>query len=140
MGSKLLPDPLIAAFTFTGYGDSHIEINRQIWTQSVVLLSDTGPVPWAPRLAKDITAEDLAPVIASSAEVLIIGTGTRQVFLPRETMHRLQAGSLTQGIPRGIEVMSTPAACRTFNLLAAEGRRVLAAVLVQAQPPSEIAL
>lgn len=140
MGSKLLPDPLIAAFTFTGYGDSHIEINRQVWTQSVVVQSDTGPVPWAPRLAKDITAEDLAPVIASSAEVLIIGTGSRQVFLPRETMHRLQAGTLAQGIPRGIEVMSTPAACRTFNLLAAEGRRVLAAVLVQAQPHSEIAL
>jgi uncharacterized protein len=137
MGSKLLPDAVLSAYSFTGYGDSHVEINRQVWKHSVIVQSHLGPIAWEPSTSADICADHLQAIAESDAEVLIIGTGSRQVFLPRDTLQVLHARKGPHGVPRGIEVMSTPAACRTFNLLAAEGRRVLAAVLIASQPQLE---
>jgi len=68
--------------------------------------------------------EDALPDLASDApEVLLVGTGARLRFLPRETIAPL----LAVGI--GVEVMDTQAAARTYNILMAEGRRVVAALI-----------
>lgn len=78
---------------------------------------------WAPDDVADLDAGHFAPVLEQEPEVVIIGTGERQRFLPQELMMAF----LGQGV--GAEVMSTPAACRTFNILVSEGRKVVAALL-----------
>jgi len=70
----------------------------------------------------DLAAVDA--VLALQPEVVLLGTGETQQFPPREAM----AALLSRGI--GIEVMGNAAACRTYNLLASEGRRVVAAILL----------
>ncbi|MFZ9315285.1 MAG: Mth938-like domain-containing protein [Burkholderiaceae bacterium] len=132
MGSKLQADPLFAAFTFTGYGSRYVEINRQAWGQSVIVQTDAAPVAWGPAVVSGITPADLQQLTDTQAEVILIGTGDRQVFLPAPLLGPLRTMKGYRGLPVGLEVMSTQAACRTFNLLAAEGRRVVAAVVIEA--------
>ena len=71
-----------------------------------------------------LTADDLAPLLALQPEVILLGTGERQVFPPAAVM----AACLRQGV--GLEVMTNAAAARTFNVLAGESRRVVAGFLL----------
>jgi len=78
---------------------------------------------WAVDSAADLTAAHFAKLAASGAEVVILGTGARAVF---------PHASLTQALMTrriGLEVMDTPAACRTYNILAADGRPVVAGLI-----------
>ncbi|NBO04695.1 MAG: hypothetical protein EBV16_11005, partial [Betaproteobacteria bacterium] len=72
---------------------------------------------------QDISAEDFQPMIEAKPDLVILGTGAQQRFLHP----RLASQIATRGI--GLECMATPAACRTYNILMAEGRKVLAALL-----------
>lgn len=69
--------------------------------------------------------EDLEPILACAEEidVLLVGTGPQIEHLPPATRSTLEAAGL------GVETMSSPQACRTFNVLLGEGRRVALAVL-----------
>jgi uncharacterized protein len=67
--------------------------------------------------------EHFAPVLELDPELVLVGTGATQRFLPAQTTSPL----LQAGV--GFEVMDTAAACRTFNILLAEGRRVVGAFL-----------
>lgn len=79
---------------------------------------------WVSRTATDLDASDMEPLLARSPAVVLLGSGARLQFPSAAVM----AACLTRGI--GIEVMDNAAAARTFNLLANEGRRVLAAFLL----------
>jgi len=80
--------------------------------------------PWRPRHAAELRREDFQPVLALEPEILLLGTGSRLAFpSPSLTVALLQAGI-------GVEVMDTAAACRTYNILLAEERRVAAALLL----------
>jgi uncharacterized protein len=78
---------------------------------------------WAPQSIDELLAEHLAAIAALQPEVILLGTGVRLVFPPAEVLAAVQV----QGI--GIEVMDTAAACRTYNILMAEGRRVAAGLI-----------
>ena len=80
--------------------------------------------PWAATDARLLADTDLAPLLALEPEVILLGSGATQAFPPAATM----AACLSRGI--GIEVMSNAAAARTFNVLAGEGRRVVAGFLL----------
>ena len=82
--------------------------------------------PWPVTDAASMTGADLQPLFDLQPEVILIGTGARQVFPPVEAM----AAALRRGI--GIEVMDNAAAARTHAVLAGEGRRVVAAFIVEA--------
>ena len=71
-----------------------------------------------------LAPEDMAPLLTLNPELILLGTGERQVFPSAAVM----AACLTRGI--GIEVMGNAAAARTFNVLAAEGRRVVAGFIL----------
>jgi uncharacterized protein len=73
----------------------------------------------------ELEAADLEPVVALAPEVLLIGTGVRQVFPAAAVFAALHARRI------GFEVMDTGAACRTYNVLVAEDRRVAAALLIE---------
>ncbi|MGX5729923.1 Mth938-like domain-containing protein [Pseudoxanthomonas beigongshangi] len=100
------------------------KVNDRVLTASFVLSPSELREDWGPRDIASLTPEDLAPLLAMQPEVILLGTGDRQVFPPAAVM----AAGLTRGV--GIEVMTNAAAARTFNVLASESRRVVAGFLL----------
>lgn len=79
---------------------------------------------WTPATMAEVTAADLAQVTALNPELVLFGTGGRMQFPAPELLVPLYERGT------GFEVMTTAAACRTYNILAGEGRKVAAALLV----------
>lgn len=99
-----------------------VTVNEQVLTRSFLLAPDALVEDW-PH-ADPLVAADMDAVLALGPELVLLGTGERQRFPAPAVM----AACLTRGI--GIEVMDNAAAARTFNVLALEGRRVVAAFVV----------
>lgn len=97
----------------------------EVLTASFVIAPQQLVRNWPPRAYADLAAEHLANLLELNPEVVLLGTGT--VF--RYPTPALLASLTGRGI--GVEVMDTGAACRTFNVLAAEGRQVVAAILLE---------
>ena len=106
----------------TAYGEDYVTVNGVRYEESIVVLP--GRVqPWAARSFESLTETDFAALLQEDAEILILGTGATQRFPhPRLTAPLARAGI-------GLEVMSLQAACRTYNILVAEERKVAAALL-----------
>ena len=98
-------------------------IDREL-TESFLLAPDQVIEHWPVAAAGTLDADHVQALLALRPELVILGTGERQVFPAAAFM----AGFLRQGI--GIEVMDNAAAARTYNLLAAEGRRVIGAFIL----------
>lgn len=98
-------------------------VDREFHT-SLLLTPEQVVEPWTVTDAAAMTIDDVDTIAALGPEVVIIGTGTTQRFPPAAVM----AGFLRKGI--GVEAMTSGAAARTYSLLAAEGRRVLAAFIL----------
>lgn len=117
-------------YLITGYGDEHIDINHQRHTKSIIVMADMIIEDWAASVQHTlsfdkITAVDFEKIIELSPEVVLLGTGKTHRFL-----HPQIYAPLTQhGI--SLECMTTAAACRTYNILMSEGRRVAAALLLK---------
>jgi len=109
--------------TVTGYGEGYIEINRQRYEASLVLLPDHIAADWVRGGFAALEEADLRRLLDFSPELVLLGTGPRQRF-PRPALLRPLIEARV-----GFEVMDLQAACRTFNILVGEGRRVAAALL-----------
>ena len=94
-------------------------IDREL-TDSFLLAPDRVVEHWPVHAAGSLDAEHVETLLALQPELVLLGTGTRQTFPAAAFM----AGFLRKGI--GVEVMDNAAAARTYNLLAGEGRRVVA--------------
>jgi uncharacterized protein len=79
---------------------------------------------WATASIESLSMELLEAALAMEPLILLLGTGTRQVFPSAELMSQVQQ----RGI--GLEIMDTAAACRTYNILAGENRKVVAALIL----------
>ncbi|MGB5246528.1 MAG: MTH938/NDUFAF3 family protein [Woeseia sp.] len=101
-----------------------IRIGDETLTASVALTADRIIGEWRASAIDELTVADLESVLAEEPEMLVLGTGWQQRLPPRELMF----GLARRGI--GLEMMDTPAACRTFNILIAEGRRPAAVLLL----------
>ncbi len=108
----------------TAYGDDFITIDQRRYDHSLLLTDDQPPRHWAVADTGAITAADLDPLLEANPEIVLIGTGARQHFLPPSLLHHI----MQHGV--GCEVMTTAAACRTFNIILGEGRRVAAGLLL----------
>ena len=106
----------------TGYGEGYVTVNGQRHESSVIVLPDQ-VMPWDVADFASATEADFDRLKTLDVEILLLGTGPRQRF-PHP---RLTAPLAAAGI--GVEVMDLKAACRTFNILVAEERRVAAALL-----------
>jgi uncharacterized protein len=121
---KLHASSIGAVNAITGYGDGYVTINGERRTSSLVVLPDR-LVEWPASAFDALSADDFAFLRDVNAEIVLLGTGPRQRFPhPRLTAPLTQAGI-------GVEVMDLQAACRTYNILVAEGRKVAAALLFQ---------
>ncbi|NLD55048.1 MAG: Xcc1710-like domain-containing protein [Burkholderiaceae bacterium] len=120
---KLHADQTNALNTVTAYGAGYFEINR-IRHQGPLLLMPEGEIQtWPVESFEALAAGDFEALLALQAEVVLFGTGpTHRMPHPRLTAPLARAGV-------GVEVMDSFAACRTFNILKSEGRRVLAVLL-----------
>jgi len=101
--------------------DGHrARVNERVLECSFIVSARTLIDDWAVRDVRALTPEDLEPLLALAPEVILLGTGSVQVFPPSATL----AACLKRGI--GLEAMTNAAAARTFNVLAGEGRPVVA--------------
>ncbi len=121
---KLQPDRSDVQ-AITGHGPGWIAVNNERVEASVVVGSRGEREPWQALRFEELGPAHFEHVAALAPEVVIFGSGGRIRF-PRPAWVR----ALTErGI--GIETMDTPAACRTYNVLAQEGRHVVAALLLE---------
>ena len=110
---------------FTGHGAGYVRLGVVEYRENLIVTTDKIATGWASAGFEALTAEDFAAVAALEPEVVILGTGTTLRF-PHPRLTRALTDARI-----GLEVMDTPAACRTFNILAAEGRKVAAAIFVE---------
>ena len=106
------------------YGPGRINVSDVLYTSSLILTADTVVADWAPQRFEELGLEQLQAALALKPEILLIGTGAAQHFLPGELLAKLSRGGV------GVEVMDTAAACRTYNILLNEDRKVVAALLM----------
>jgi uncharacterized protein len=114
------------ANTVSGWRSGEIIIGEQVMRHSFILTAEEIITPWRGRSVATLTVEDMAPVLALEPTIILLGTGACIDFPSTE----LSAAILSRGI--GFEVMDTPAACRTFNILVHERRPVAAALIIEA--------
>mgnify|MGYP003531533502 FL=1 len=112
----------------TGYGAGYVAINQRHYISSLILLPERIVQPWADAGFEALAEADFEAIRALGPEVLLLGTGLRQRFPAPALLRPLIAARI------GFEVMDRPAACGTFNIRMAEGRRVAAALLIEAMP------
>jgi uncharacterized protein len=110
--------------TFTGYGDGYVEVNRKRYSSSLVVAAERLVADWPVSRVEGLTADHLAALVALSPEIVLLGTGPRFHFPPPVLLAPLYQAGI------GVEVMDTPAACRTYNILLGEGRNVVAALVL----------
>lgn len=110
--------------TFTGYGPGYVQVNTARREKSLIVLPDQLLLDWPPACFEELAATHLQCLLALRPEIVLLGTGEQQRFPRPEVIRPL----VDAGI--GVEVMTVPAACRTYNILVAEERRVAAALLL----------
>ncbi len=120
---KLQPDKTTVQ-TITAYGPGWVAINGEKQTSGVMLASTGERAAWGPERFEALDAEHFEALAALQPELVIFGSGARLRFAPPALLQSLMAARI------GIETMDTLAACRTYNILAGEGRRVVAALLL----------
>ena len=121
---KLQPD-IINVQSIRGYGPGWIGVGSEKISRSVVLGSRGERFYWDCNRFEDLGPAHFAQLAALDAELVIFGSGDRLRFPPAAWIKPLIDKQT------GIETMDTPAACRTYNILAAEGRTVVVALLLE---------
>jgi len=114
----------LTANSFTGYGEHYVMVNGRRYESSLVVLPGQ-VLDWKVTSFDALTMEDFSILQGLGVEIVLLGTGARQRF-PHP---RLTAALARAGI--GVEVMDVQAACRTYNILVAEERKVAAALLIE---------
>jgi uncharacterized protein len=123
---KLHQDSSGALNTITSYGADYVAINLERHDNSIIVMPETPVIEWPVSSFEALTPEHFDALIEGEPEVVIFGSGARLRF-PHP---RLTAQLARRRI--GVETMDFGAACRTYNILMAEGRRVAAALLIEA--------
>jgi uncharacterized protein len=107
------------------YSAEQIRIGEQVIRSSCIVAADALITDWPPATLDELAASYLESIFALRPELVLLGTGAKQRFAPAE----IRAAFATRGI--GIESMDLGAACRTFNILVQEERRVAAALFLK---------
>ena len=111
-------------YAITSYGPDWVQVNQQEFRRSIIVTPERLVSDWSPQTFGDLVESHFAVIAGLEPEIVLLGTGVRQRF-PRAPLLR---PLLARGV--GVEVMDTAAACRTYNIVMLEGRRVAAALLL----------
>jgi uncharacterized protein len=108
---------------FTAYGDDYAAVNHEKHEKNLILLPESIIPAWTTATVSTLTEADMQILLGLDTEIVLLGTGKHLRFPPGALLRPFgQAGI-------GLEIMDLKAACRTYNILAAEGRKVAAALL-----------
>ena len=110
---------------FTAYGDGYVDVNGKRHDANVVVAEDAVTPGWFPGPLEALAAVHLEAIAAARPEIVLLGSGAKFRFPSPAVLAPLYNAGI------GVEVMDTKAACRTYNILLAEGRRVVAALVVE---------
>lgn len=111
--------------TIRAYEPGRIRVNNQFYENSLLVTAEIIDRDWAVYKPEDLTVEIIQGLLKHRPEIIIIGTGMQHHLLdPMLTLTATQQGT-------GIEIMTTEAACHTYNILLGEDRKVLAALIVE---------
>ncbi|MGD8908444.1 MAG: Mth938-like domain-containing protein [Chromatiales bacterium] len=111
-------------YTIQRYDAGQVIIGEKIYRDSLILLPDQIIADWSPESVGKLTATDFAQLAELAPEIVLLGTGRKQHFPHPSVCQPLMQQRI------GLEVMDTAAACRTYNILVVEGRRVAAALFM----------
>ena len=110
--------------TITGHGAGHVLVNGARIDRAVIVMLDKLIDPWPVGDFASLSLADFANLIELKPELVVFGSGPAFRFPDARIMAAFSAARI------GFDVMDTPAACRTYNVLMSEGRNVAAALLV----------
>lgn len=116
--------------TVTAYDDQGVEINAKRFAYSISVMPEVPPRAWPVARFEDLAPEHFALLDADKPDVVLLGTGERQRFVAPRLVAALAARRV------GVECMDNKAACRTYNILMGEGRRVTLALIIGTPPGS----
>jgi uncharacterized protein len=108
----------------TGYGAGYVEINQTPYAHAVILSSDGAISNWSAQTFDSLEVGHFSQLLDLKPELILIGTGSRQRFPKPELLKDLIMAKI------GFEIMDSQAACRTYNILIGEGRKVLLALIL----------
>ena len=128
---KLHTTPTQHYQTVTAYDEAGVEINAVRFSHSLIVLPEVAPAEWPPRSFDDLTADHFAQIEATLPDVVILGTGPRQRFVHPRLISALTSRRI------GVECMDSQAACRTYNILMGEGRKVVLALIFEGLPQAD---
>jgi uncharacterized protein len=126
---KLQPDKFDIQ-TVTAHGPGWVAINGERVESSVVIGSHGERFAWDCSRFDQLGAQHFARLAELGPELILFGSGARIRFVPPAWLAPFMAARI------GVETMDTAAACRTYNILAGEGRHVVAALLIEEIPES----
>ncbi|MBA4109509.1 MAG: hypothetical protein C0487_07945 [Leptothrix sp. (in: Bacteria)] len=121
---KLQADRPEGVNVINAYTRQSVSINGQEHLSSVLVPPSGAPVSWRANNVGELTEADFEQILQMDPELVVLGSGPTLKFAPPALMKALMKKRI------GVETMDTPAACRTYNILVGEGRRVVAALLV----------
>lgn len=127
---KFQPDHLAGTNAISRHQSGTVWVNQTPWRHSLVVPWQGGVQDWPPSTLAELEAEHFARLLALQAELVIFGSG-RQLRFVSPALYRALIDARV-----GLETMDTAAACRTYNVLASEGRRVVAALLLEPEHAS----
>jgi uncharacterized protein len=121
---KFQPDKVDTQI-ITAYGPDWVAVNGEKFSHSLLITSQGLLQPWRDAAFEELGEQDFAPLAQLGCELVIFGTGQRMRFPKAQWLSTLMANRI------GLESMDTAAACRTYNILAGEGRTVAAVLRVE---------
>ncbi len=107
------------------YQPGRVVINSETYTRSLIVMPNQLIAEWGPQELGELKEQDLLKIIQLEPEIVLLGVGDQLQFPPSQLISLFTQ----RGI--GIEIMNNSAACRTYNVLMAEERRVVAALLIK---------
>lgn len=108
---------------FTAYGEGFISVNHRRYDGNLIVLPGEIRSGWTEASPETLTEADMRQLLGLGTEIVLLGTGSRLRFPPGALLRPFAPAGI------GLEVMDLQAACRTYNILASEGRKVAAALL-----------
>jgi len=121
---KLSLDTGTASHLIRAYGEGSVTINETVYERDLIVMPESIVEDWQSAPVEQLTSAHFDPIADYGPEIVLLGTGREQRF----PAARLTAELARRGI--GLEVMDTAAACRTYNVLMSEDRRVAAALMM----------
>lgn len=118
-------DAGLGTYQIRAYEVGAVKINNDLIQHSVVVMPEQLISPWEPTCLNELKSQHLEMLLIYKPSIILLGTGEKLVFPLPAITHIITQHNI------GLEIMDTRAACRTYNVLSAEGRAVAAALLIR---------